>query len=105
MLDSADSSATFEHTRSLERNVWKFYLLKCAWGMRWGTLLPIFALYFQDRGMSLTGFMILMASLNLFQRGGGIAHRPLCRPLQPQVEHFLGGAAWLRGCARAHIRR
>ena len=66
MLDSADSSATFEHTRSLERNVWKFYLLKYAWGMRWGTLLPIFALYFQDRGISLTGFMILMASLNLF---------------------------------------
>ena len=65
MRDLADSTAASDYTRSLERNVWKFYLLKCAWGVRWGTLLPIFAIYFLDRGISLTGFMILMATLNL----------------------------------------
>ena len=65
MLDAAVSSTDSEYTRSLERNVWKFYLLKVAWGVRWGTLLPIFAIYFLDRGISLTGFMILMATLNL----------------------------------------
>ncbi len=65
MLDAAVGSTDSEYTRSLERNVWKFYLLKVAWGVRWGTLLPIFAIYFLDRGISLTGFMILMATLNL----------------------------------------
>ncbi|MDE2816648.1 MAG: MFS transporter [Chloroflexota bacterium] len=65
MLDAAVGSADSEYTRSLKRNVWKFYLLKVAWGVRWGTLLPIFAIYFLDRGISLTGFMILMATLNL----------------------------------------
>lgn len=65
MLDAAVGSTNTEYTRDLERNVWKFYLLKVAWGVRWGTLLPIFAIYFLDRGISLTGFMILMATLNL----------------------------------------
>ena len=65
MLDAVESTADFAYTRSLKRNVWKFYLLKVAWGVRWGTLLPIFAIYFIDRGISLTGFMILMATLNL----------------------------------------
>lgn len=65
MLDAVVGSTDSEYTRSLERNVWKFYLLKVAWGVRWGTLLPIFAIYFLDRGISLTGFMILMATLNL----------------------------------------
>ncbi len=65
MRDSVDNVAAFAYTRSLERNVWKFYLLKCAWGVRWGTLLPIVLLYFQERGISLTGFMVLMATLNL----------------------------------------
>ncbi|MYB76668.1 MAG: hypothetical protein F4X83_06145, partial [Chloroflexi bacterium] len=65
MLNAAVGSTDSEYTRSLERNVWKFYLLKVAWGVRWGTLLPIFAIYFLDRGISLTGFMILMATLNL----------------------------------------
>ena len=64
MLTSAESSTTLEQARTLERNVWKFYLLKVAWGVRWGTLLPIFAIYFLDRGISLTGFMLLMATLN-----------------------------------------
>ena len=64
MLDAVESNPEFAYVRSLERNVWKFYLLKVAWGVRWGTLLPIFAIYFLDRGISLTGFMILMATLN-----------------------------------------
>lgn len=65
MLDAAIGSTGSASARSLERNIWKFYLLKIAWGVRWGTLLPIFAIYFIDRGISLTGFMLLMATLNL----------------------------------------
>lgn len=65
MLDAAIGSTESADARSLQRNVWKFYLLKVAWGVRWGTLLPIFAIYFLDRGISLTGFMILMATLNI----------------------------------------
>lgn len=65
MPDTVNARAAPGHTRDLRRNVWKFYLLKCAWGVRWGTLLPIFAIYFIDRGISLTGFMFLMATLNL----------------------------------------
>ncbi len=65
MPDTDNARAAPGHTRDLQRNVWKFYLLKCAWGVRWGTLLPIFAIYFIDRGISLTGFMFLMATLNL----------------------------------------
>ena len=85
--------------------MWKFYLLKYAWGMRWGTLLPIFALYFQDRGISLTGFMILMASLNLFSVAAELPTGLFADRFSRKVEHLRGGAAWLRGCARAHFRR
>jgi MFS family permease len=65
MLETPESSANAAHVRDLQRNLWKFYLLKCAWGLRWGTLLPIFAIYFLERGISLTAFMVLMATLNL----------------------------------------
>ncbi len=95
MLTSAEGSTTLEHTRSLERNVWKFYLLKVAWGVRWGTLLPIFAIYFLDRGISLTGFMILMASLNLSSVASELPTGLFADRLSRKLSIFVGA---LVGC-------
>ena len=65
MFDFIHASAASDRTRSFRRNVWIFFALKFVWGLRWGTLLPIVLLFFLERGISITGFMLLMASLNL----------------------------------------
>ncbi|HCR19587.1 MAG TPA: hypothetical protein DIU35_19090 [Candidatus Latescibacteria bacterium] len=48
-------------------NVWKFYVCKVLLGLSQGVVIPIVVLYFHDRGISLTGFMILMTVLNFSQ--------------------------------------
>ena len=49
----------------LPANVWKFYLYKLLWGLGMGLAIPVIVLYFQARGISLMGFMILLTVNNL----------------------------------------
>lgn len=51
--------------KNLKANVWKFYVYKALWGLGNGLGFPILVLYFLDRGLTLTEFMILMSTLNL----------------------------------------
>ena len=65
MKDGADFQIHDSRLRSLQGNVWKFYVYKGLWGFAGGLVIPIIILFYLHRGISLSEFMILMSVLNI----------------------------------------
>ena len=73
--------------KPLTGNIWKFYVYKGFWGLSMGLLVPVVVLFYLDRGISLAGFMVLMASLDghsqCHHAGNGSAGWRYRRQVQP----------------------
>jgi MFS family permease len=51
--------------RRLRGNVWRYYVFKTLWGLGGGFIVPVWVLYFLDRGILLGEFMVLISLMNL----------------------------------------